>query len=291
MTASSPRYRLGALWMVVAGFLFALMGVFVKLGARHFSSPELVFYRSLIGLLVIYGIVRHQGLSLSTPHRRLHVLRGLSGFFALMLFFYAISALPLATAITLNYTSPLFLALLLVIVLKERPQWWLIVALIIGFIGVALLLNPSFHAGQLVPRALGLGSGMLAGVAYLSVKQLGQADEPEWRVVFYFTLVSTVGAGLWMLIHTFHAVTWETLPILLGLGTTATLAQLAMTRAYRLGRTLVVGSLAYSTVVFASLFGILLWGEALLPTSWLAIALIVSSGVISTRATARANGP
>jgi drug/metabolite transporter (DMT)-like permease len=275
-------------WMVVAGFLFALMGVFVKLGAQHFSSAELVFYRSLVGLLVIYAIVRQQRLRLATPHLRMHLWRSLSGFFALMLFFYAISALPLASAITLNYTSPLFLALLLTIVLKQRPQWWLVGALVVGFAGVVLLLNPRFDGQDFLPRLLGLGSGVLAGVAYLNVKQLGQAGEPEWRVVFYFTLVCTIGAGLWMLVHAFHAVSWDTLPILLGLGITATLAQLAMTRAYRIGNTLVVGSLAYSTVVFASLFGILLWSETLAPTSWLAIGLIVASGVISTTATARA---
>jgi drug/metabolite transporter (DMT)-like permease len=274
-------------WMIVAGFLFALMGVFVKLGAKHFSSAELVFYRSLIGLVVIYGIVRHRKLDLATPHMRMHIWRSLSGFFALMLFFYAISALPLASAITLNYTSPLFLALLLTLVLKQRPEWWLIGALIVGFSGVVLLLNPSFGGQDFWPRLLGLGSGMLAGVAYLNVKQLGQAGEPEWRVVFYFTLVCTFGAGLWMLVHEFHGLRWDDLPILLGLGTTATLAQLAMTRAYRLGNTLVVGSLAYSTVIFASLFGFLLWDETLLPLSWLAIGLIVGSGVISTLATAR----
>lgn len=274
-------------WMVVAGFLFALMGVFVKLGAEYFSSAELVFYRSLVGLIVIYAIVRHQKLNLATPHLRMHLWRSLSGFLALMLFFHAISALPLASAITLNYTSPLFLALLLTIVLKQKPEWWLIGALIVGFCGVVLLLNPRFDGADFLPRLSGLGSGVLAGAAYLNVKQLGQAGEPEWRIVFYFTLVCTFGAGLWMLSHTFHALNWELLPILLGVGVTATLAQLAMTRAYRLGDTLVVGSLAYSTVVFASLFGILLWGEILAPASWAAIALIIASGVISTRATAR----
>ncbi len=274
-------------WMIVAGFLFALMGVFVKLGARHFSAAELVFYRSLIGLVVIYVIGRQQKLRLATPHLRMHLWRSLSGFFALMLFFYAISALPLASAITLNYTSPLFLALLLTVVLRQKPEWWLIGALVIGFIGVVLLLNPRFDGADFTPRLLGLGSGLLAGVAYLNVKQLGQAGEPEWRVVFYFTLVCTIGAGLWMLVHEFHALSWETVPILLGVGTTATLAQLAMTRAYRIGNTLVVGSLAYSTVVFASLFGIVLWDETLAPSSWVAIGLIVASGVISTRATMR----
>ena len=268
-------------WMIVAGLLFGLMGVFVKLGAPYFSSAELVFYRSIIGLVVIFGIVRAQGLSLATPHVASHLWRGLSGFLALMLFFYAISALPLAAAITLNYTSPLFLALLLTLWLKENPHWRLIGAILLGFLGVILLLRPSLHPEQIKGGLMGLASGFLAGFAYLNVKQLGAMGEPEWRVVFYFTLFSTIGAGAWMLLHEFHAVSWQTLPILIGLGTTATLAQLAMTRAYRIGNTLVVASLAYTTVIFASLFGILFWHEWLSPLSWLGIGLIVSSGVLS----------
>ena len=100
-------------WMIVAGVLFSLMGAFVKLGSVYFSSAELVFYRSLIGLLVIYLIIKTQQKSLATPYWKMHVWRGVSGFIALMFFFTAISQLPLATAITLNYTSPLFLALLI----------------------------------------------------------------------------------------------------------------------------------------------------------------------------------
>jgi len=84
-----------------------------------------------------------------------------------------------------------------------------------------------------------------------------------------------------MLIHHFHPLALEDLPTLAGLGICATIAQLAMTRAYRTGNPLVVGSLAYSTVVLASLFGIILWNEVLPLDSWLAIALIISSGVMS----------
>ncbi len=268
-------------WMVVAGLLFGLMGVFVKLGTQYFSSAELVFYRSIIGLVVIFGIVRVQGLSLATPHVASHFWRGLSGFLGLILFFYAISALPLATAITLNYTSPLFLALLLTLWLKEKVHWRLIGAILVGFAGIILLLRPNLQSEQILGGLLGLASGFFAGFAYLNIKQLGALGEPEWRVVFYFTLFCTVGAGVWMLIHEFHALRWKTLPILIGLGASATLAQLAMTRAYRIGKTLVVASLAYTTVIFASLFGILLWDEWLSPLSWLGIGLIVASGVLS----------
>ncbi len=270
-------------WMIVAGFLFGCMGVFVKLGAQYFSSAELVFYRSLFGLAVIFLIIRAQGFSLATAHVKMHFWRGLSGFVALMLFFYAISALPLATAVTLNYTSPLFLALFTVLVLKEPPRFLLILAVAVGFAGVVLLLRPTLHADQITAGLMGLMSGFLAGIAYLNVKQLGAMGEPEWRVVFYFTLFSTLGGAIWMLFHPFHPVTPGGFLVLLGLGTTATLAQLAMTRAYRTGKTLVVGSLAYSTVIFASLWGVVLWQEILPASSWLAIALIVLSGVISLR--------
>ncbi len=271
-------------WMVVAGFLFGCMGVFVKLGAQYFSSAELVFYRSLFGLLVIFLIVKAQRRTLSTPCWKMHLWRGLSGFAALMLFFYAIGSLPLATAVTLNYTSPLFLALLTTLVLRERLHWPLAFAILLGFAGVVVLLRPTFQQDQLAAGLMGLASGFLAGIAYLNVRQLGRMGEPSFRVVFYFTLLSTVGGGIWMALHTFHPVNLESLALLLGMGATATLAQLAMTRAYREGETLVAGSLAYSTVVFASLWGIALWGELLSAMSWLGIALIVISGIIASRA-------
>lgn len=134
---------------------------------------------------------------------------------------------------------------------------------------------------------MGLASGFLAAIAYLNVKQLGQIGEPSFRIVFYFTLICTFGGGIWMGIHAFHPVSPRNFLLLLGLGATATLAQLAMTRAYREGDTLVVGSLAYSTVIFASLWGILLWQEILPLTSWMGIALIILSGVLASRVAPR----
>lgn len=275
----------GSLWMLVAGVFFAIMGVCVKLGAARYSTSELVFYRSLFGFLTIWGITQSQGLRLSTPRWRMHLSRSLVGFISLLLFFYAITAMPLAAAVTLNYTAPLFLAVLLTLLLREPIKPLLIVALLLGFVGVVLLLDPTLHQDQLLAGMCGLLSGALAGLAYLQVTQLGRLGEPEWRTVFYFTLVCTLGSGAWMLLQHFRAVTLPDLLLLVGMGTSATLAQLAMTRAYRKGESLVVGSLAYSTVVFASLFGVLLWHETLTPAHWLAIALIIASGVLSVRAT------
>jgi drug/metabolite transporter (DMT)-like permease len=272
--------------MLVAAFFFTIMGVLVKLGSAKFSAAELVFYRSLLGLVFIYSYTRFRGLSLSTPLLSKHMWRASLGFIALLLFFYAIGKLPLATAVTLNYTSPLFMASLTPFFLHERPRKILILAIVIGFTGVVLLLKPSLHMNELIAGGAGLLSGLFAGVVYIHVTQLGRAGEPDWRTVFYFTLVCTIGGGLWMLIHKFHALSWHDAPLLLGLGLSATIAQLAMTRAYRTGRPLVVGSLAYATVAFSSLFGIIFWGETLSADRWLAITLIMLSGIISVRARA-----
>lgn len=279
---------MGSLWMLLAGVLFACMGVFVKLGAAHFSHVELVFYRSFFGLLLVYAILRRQQVSIKTDHWRPHLWRGLSGTVALALFFYCITALPLATAVTLNYTAPLFLTILTMLVFKDKFHLPLTIAISLGFFGVVLLLHPTLERDQLPIGLLGLISGFLAGVAYLNVKQLGMMGEPATRVVFYFSLVASICSGAWMLLFgEVHAITQQDFAILLGLGATATLAQLAMTRAYRVGKTLVVGSMAYSTIIFASLFGMLLWDEVLTASSWLGMAFIVASGVLSLRLSPR----
>ncbi len=272
-------------WMLVASFLFAVMGVLVKLASGHFSSPELVFYRSLFGLFSIYLFIvlgtRQWLVPLRTQHLSSHVKRSLSGFLALVMFFYAIAHLPLATAITLNYTAPLFLAAITAWWLEERHGKGLVVALLLGFVGVAVLLQPGWQDQDIFAGGIGLTSGLLAAVAYLNVRTLGRQGEPEWRVVFYFTLIATLGAALWMLTAGFSRPRPQDWPLLLAMGLTATLAQLAMTRAYRLGNTLTVGTLAYSNVTFSAGYGVLLFGDRLPLGAWIGMALIVLAGLVS----------
>lgn len=276
---------LGSLWMLVASLGFAVMGALVKVGATKFSSAELVFYRSLFGLMAIYAYILAKKLPLKTPVMFKHMSRSLVGFGSLVLFFYAIAHLPLATAITLNYTSPLFLAAFLPFFFHEKAKKALYVTIFIGFIGVLLVLQPSITKNDALAGALGLASGVGASFAYIFVKQLGNMDEPDWRTVFYFTLVSTIGAGIWMLLNNFTHVNWQDLPVLISLGLSATIAQLAMTRAYRTGKTLTVAGLAYVTVVIASIFGAIFWHEQLTLTEWLGISLIILSGIVSIKTT------
>jgi S-adenosylmethionine uptake transporter len=270
-----------SLWMIAASLLFACMGVCVKFAAETYSAVEITFYRSFISLILMFGLVRLRGVLLATPHWRWQVTRGAVGFSALFSYFYAITLLPLATAVTLNYTSAIFLALYLGFA-GMRMRRGMLRALVLGLVGVIMLLKPTLHADQLVGGLVGLGSGVLAGMAYFSVRELGARGEPETRTVFYFSLVSSVGAAIWLAFSDMHAVDLRSGLLLLGVACFATVAQLAMTRAYSRGKTLMSAALAYSTVVFSSLFGMLFWGEVMDAASWLAIGLIVASGVAAT---------
>lgn len=273
-----------SLWILVSGFFFALMGVFVKMGAAHFATAELVFYRSLTTLLVAFVMLRWSGIAWRSDKPWMHLKRGLSGFVSLLLFFHAIAALPLATAMTLNYTSPIFLTLLTVLFLRERPRLLLLVALALGFGGTVLLLRPTLRPEEMLGAALGLASGLAAALAYYNVRQLVRAHEPETRVVLYFGLYATLGAGLWMFSNEWHALSWPTFWILLGMGLCGTFGQLAVTRAYGQGRAVVTAALSYGTVVFSSVLGIVIWQDVLPLTSWLAIALIMLGGVLAVSA-------
>ena len=270
-----------SLWMVVASFLFACMGVCVKLAAATHSVVEITFWRSFIALLLLFVLVRVRGVTLATPHWRWQISRGAVGFSALFAYFYAITLLPLATAVTLNYTSAIFLALYLALTgLRLRPG--MLLALALGLLGVALLLRPSLHAEQLWGGVIGLASGAVAAMAYFSVRELGRRGESEVRTVFYFSLVATLCSLLWLLFSDMHLPDLRSGLLLLGVGVFAALAQLAMTRAYVRGKTLVSAALAYSTVIFSSLAGLLFWGETLPSSAWAGIVLIILSGVGAT---------
>ncbi|MEY4592287.1 MAG: hypothetical protein RIR18_1182 [Pseudomonadota bacterium] len=273
-----------SLWMLAASLLFASMGVCVKLASEHgFSAAEIVFYRSAISVCLMLPLLWWKGISLATPYWRFHVQRSVSGFVALTLYFWSITLLPLATAVTLNYTAPIFLAVLLVFVSRERLKPMMGLALVIGLMGVVVLLHPTFQSDQLLGGIIGLSSGVLAAVAYFNVRELGAKGEPEARIVFYFSTISTLCSLGWLWFSEIHSVTFLNVWLLLGVAGFATLAQLAMTRAYKRGKTMLSASLAYTTVIFSSLYGMLFWGEHLGFDAWIAIGMIVLSGILAGR--------
>lgn len=279
-----------SLWMVFASALFSVMGACVKLASQHYSVAEIVFYRSAIGAVILFAFVRARGGSLRTPVPWMHVSRGAVGTLALALWFFATTVLPLGTAMTLNFSSPLFLAAFTVVaslVAGRHVRWPLAVAVAAGFVGVVLVLQPSFRTDQTVAGIAGLVSGVLSAAAYWHVRELGRLGEPEWRTVFYFSL-SGVALGLAGTIVTgFSPHSWRGAALLAAVGITATAAQLAMTRAYGRGRTLLTANLQFSAVVFAALLGEILFADRIPTVGYIGIAVIVASGVLATFVSAR----
>ena len=143
-----------SLWMIAASLLFACMGVCVKLASGVFSTGEIVFWRGLVSMLMMVGLAASRGIGLKAPHWKMHLSRSVSGSIALGCYFFAIGLLPLATAVTLNYTSPLFVALVLALFFGERLRGLAMLAILAGFAGVVLLLRPATRAQHMVsPQA------------------------------------------------------------------------------------------------------------------------------------------
>ena len=272
----------GMLWIVVATFFFSLMGSFVKLGATHFSSVELVFYRSFISLLflLIYIVISQK--EIKTPHLRKQIDRGVVGFLSLAFFFYAIAHLNLGSAMTLNYTSPIFLGFFLPLISHQKIKKSILLCTITGFIGTLFILDPHGEWQSWFAGLIGLISGIGAALAYIHVIQLSKLNEPDWRTVFYFTLVSTLGSGLWISFTDYQRLIWDDVWILIPLGLSATIAQIAMTRAYRLGNSLVIGALSYLTIVFSGVISLLYFNETMRMEDVLGAILIIASGAIAS---------
>lgn len=273
---------MGFAWALAASVLFSVMGVFVKLSSQWFSVAELVFYRSLFGLLFLSVLLRLSGQGVRTRFWRWHLARGLAGAFALLCFFYAIAHLPLGSAIALNYTSPLFLALYLLLHKGQKPTAWLMLALLIGFSGVWVMLQPVFAGYSGLAVFSGLISGALAGFAYLAVRELGEQGESPERTVWYFTVLALLVSVL-VVLPGGWAVPRTAGPWLLvgGMSLAATIAQLALTRAYRHGPALSVSCLAYSTVLFSTLAEYVLWQHQFSTTALGGQLLVLVSGVLA----------
>ncbi|MDR2127756.1 MAG: DMT family transporter [Burkholderiaceae bacterium] len=285
-----------AAWMIAGAFFFASMAVGVKFASASYNAFEITFYRGIVGVFFMAWMARANHVSLRTSVPLMHLWRNVVGVTALVFWFYAIAKLPLATAMTLNYMSGIWMAVFLVggtlatgSGADIRRQGPLIAAVMFSFVGVVMMLRPTLGQNQLFAGLIGLLSGLMAALAYMQVAALGRLGEPEVRVVFYFS----VGASLTGLIGMLctggaHAWRWPAAAWLLPIGVLAALGQWSLTRAYTRGATMVVANLQYSGIVFAALYGLLLFHNPIAWMGWLGIALIIASGIAATVLRARA---
>ena len=288
-----------SIWMIVAALLFSLMGVAVKLASAQYGTAEIVAYRGLVGVVVMGTLIsvraRRSGTSvvdaLRTRHLKMHLRRGISGTVSLTLWFFAIAGLPLATAMTINYASPLFIGAWVAYSawrLGERIDRAMSAALLAGFVGVVLLLQPSLTRDQWLYALIGVVSTTLTAVAYLSVKALGRVGEPETRIVFYFSVLNAVTGLAGTALFGFHGHDLRGFSLLMTVGLTGALAQLAITRAFGSGGTLLTANLGYTGIVFSSAWGYLVFGDTVGLDQAIGMGIIVAAGTVATLMTARA---
>jgi S-adenosylmethionine uptake transporter len=283
--------------MVLATLLFATMGVCVKLASEFYAASEIVMYRGLVGMVMTALICRQRRVSLKTRLPGMHLWRSISGVTSLCLWFYAIGHLPLATAMTLNYMSSVWMALFLlggaVLLGAQRLDWRLMASVLLGFAGVALILRPTLDQQQLWYGLAGLLSGMLAAMAYLQVTALGRVGEPELRVVFYFSMGGAL-AGAVVTAVTQGGLQAHSLwgaALLLAVGLLATAAQLSLTRAYSTGKPLVNACLQYLGIVFSFGYGMLLFKDPLTMSAFIGMLLIIGAGLAATLLRSRVAPP
>lgn len=283
-----------SLWMVLGSFFFATMAVGIKFASQDFSTSELIFYRGIVSVIFMALLLRARGVSLRTPVPMMHAWRSLIGVLSLGSWFYAIAHLPLATAMTLNYMSGVWVATFVVggalLYGRSERQGPLMAAVLASFVGVIMMLRPTLEQNQLFAGLVGLLSGLGAALAYLQVAALGKVGEPEARTVFYFSL-ATAGAGLLGTAVTGFAawlsVSWQSLAWLVPIGLLASLGQWCMTRAYSRGATLLVANLQYSGIVFGAIYSLVLFGDSIPLIGWAGMLLILFSGVVATALRAR----
>jgi S-adenosylmethionine uptake transporter len=287
-----------ALWMVLGSFFFASMAVCVKFALAWFNTAELVFWRGALGMLFMWLFARGHGVTLATAYPAMHAWRSLVGVISLAAWFYSIGQVPLATAMTLNYMSSVWIAAFVVggalLVWNPRRgaatprQGPRVVSVLAGVAGVVLMLRPTIDQNQLFGALVGLMSGVTAAFAYMQVMALGKIGEPDSRTVFYFAVGSTVAGGGWMMVAGVSPWDWRHALWLLPVGLLASLGQLCITRAYSQGATLVVASLQYFGILFGALYSVWLFGDAISLSGWAGMSLIVASGIAATVLRSRA---
>ncbi|HWL28376.1 MAG TPA: DMT family transporter [Burkholderiaceae bacterium] len=277
-------------WMLFACAMFALSGALVKLAYDLGASlSQTVLLRGLpsIVIILIWALWTHR--RVTPPRWTPHIARNIAGGLAMWLSFYAMANLPLSMAFSLNYTGPLFIAGWTIIRGDMQRDAVRLTAVVLGFLGVIAILQPTIQQEQWFAGVVGLLSGACAAIAWMQLRQLGQAKEPEWRTVLIFSVFTSLSSLAALAVEGWTDLSASTWSALVGMGLLGMLGQLALTRAYGSGSTLLTAALHYSTIVFATFLGFALWGDRPGALAGLGIALVIASGILSSWNTLRQN--
>lgn len=263
-----------------AFFMLTVMNVFAKMLSETHSVIEVAFYRNLIGalpfLFMAFALGDRDMLVIRKKPWTV-VLRAIFGAVSLAITFLAFSLMPMADTTALLFTSSLFIPVLGVAILKERVGPWRWSAVIIGFAGVLVMVNPTGDVYAL-GVAIALTAAFLHASLQLTLRYLGGHERPETVTLYFFaigTLVMALPLPFVMVVPT-----WKEVPLLLGVGLSGAAAQWLLSNAFKLAPAAIVTVFNYSGIVWATLFGWLIWNDWPLPEVFIGAAVVIASNIL-----------
>lgn len=263
--------------MLLSTFFFALMNVCVKF-LSHLPPMEVVLFRSIISLILSYGMIRRANINPWGNRKLILITRGLAGGFSLLLYYTTLQNIPLAGAVTIQYLAPIFTALLGVFIAKEKVTPWQWIFFLVSFAGVLVIEGVDTRI-SLRYLLIGVGSAFLSGVAYNSVRKLSETDHPL-VIVFYFPLVS-LPLSLVFCLFDWVPVRGNDWIWLVLIGILTQLGQYFMTRSYQVEKLARVANLNYIGILYALGLGFVFFGETFHVYSYLGIALVLLGVILN----------
>lgn len=277
---SPPRLGLGIFISLVAYIFFISASSLVFSMKRLFPIVQILFFQNAVSLFCILPLTLRKGVShLKTNLLHFHLIRDFSGIGSYFCYFYSLRYLNLTDATTLTYTAPFFVPLIWWAWRHEKINkhvWW---SIVIGFIGVFVILNPSkeiFQKGFI----FGLLAGILAALAFSSLRVLNSKEEPLSRTLFYYFFFGSLISAPLTYIYWVDPTQPELLKAL-GVGVATAIAQVLLTKAYFFGTASFLSPLGYSTVIYAGLISWLIFHTTPTLQTGVGAALIIIGGVLS----------
>jgi drug/metabolite transporter (DMT)-like permease len=249
----------GGCCAALSALSMAIMGVCVKVAGHEIPTTVMLFFRFILGLLLLTPLIINRPMLLVVKHKTRIITRSLLSFAALACLFYAIKNLDVASALLLNNTSVLFIPVVIYLLSGTRSKLNIWVLVITGFIGVAFVLPPGKEM-MCSTSIIGLLSGLISSLAIYQMRILGKTYS-ILTILFYYFLISTILSGIWMIphIHEIHVINWW---LLLGIGVSGFIFQIALTKAVSLAPARIVTPVILLSVAFGLLFDWVLWHDA-----------------------------
>lgn len=274
---------LQSLWMIFATFTFALMCLCSKVCTTECAPNEILFFRGLIGAILIGALICRKGIRIQTRYPLAHARRCFFGISAFLCEIFALTHLPLGLEQTLSYTTPIMLATVLSAesVMKGKGiDWPLLCAIVIGFCGVLIIIRPDVDGINTIGVVFALLAALGSTLVSLCLRNLAHYGEPEERTVFFFMSAGFLLASVWTACTgNFHWHRPTVMLALVGVGVLGVIAQTAFTLAWARGHGLLNAIFQFFGLVFAVLFGIFFFGETIDAFTYIGIGIVIASGL------------